>query len=182
MNEVRHIVPSLGEQEGVVNDSDVYKVPLMRSTEITNALVEGMSARRYPLICANLANTDMLGHLLPRHFDAAVSAYEAVDVALARIVTVARDFGYYVVITSDHGNVEDDTSSHSTNDVLTTIVSPGARLSPARREVYQAKLFDVSWTIGRILGVEDDLKRHMAASGDADIGGPDVGRPIVEPV
>lgn len=180
--EVRNIVPSFGEQEGVVNDSDVYKVPSMRSAEITNALVEAMSARRYPLICANLANTDMLGHLLPRHFDAAVSAYEAVDLALARIVTVARDFGYHVIITSDHGNVEEDTSSHSTNDVLTTVVAPRARLTAARREVYQAKLFDVSWTVGRILGVEDDLKRHMAASGDADIGGSDVGRPIVEPV
>lgn len=180
--EVRHISPSFGEQEGVVNDSDVYKVPPMRSAEITNALVEAMSGRRYPLICANLASTDMLGHLLPRHFDAAVAAYEAVDAALARIVTVARDFGYHVVITSDHGNIEDDTSSHSVNDVLTTVVSPRGRLSPARRETYQARLFDISWTIGRILGVEDELKRHMASAGDVEIGGPDVGRPIVEPV
>jgi bisphosphoglycerate-independent phosphoglycerate mutase (AlkP superfamily) len=175
-------VPSFGEKEGVVNDSDVYKVPPMRSVEITNKLVEAMSSRRYPLICANLAGTDMLGHLLPRHFNAAVAAYEAVDIALARIITVARDFGYHVVITSDHGNVEDDTSSHSVNDVLTTVVAPRGRLNPVRREVYQAKLFDVSWTVGRILGIEADLKRHMASSGDAHIGGPDVGRPIVEPV
>jgi 2,3-bisphosphoglycerate-independent phosphoglycerate mutase len=180
--EVRYIVPSFGEKEGVVNDSDVYKVPPMRSVEITNKLVEAMSSRRYPLICANLAGTDMLGHLLPRHFNAAVAAYEAVDIALARIITVARDFGYHVVITSDHGNVEDDTSSHSVNDVLTTVVAPRGRLNPVRREVYQAKLFDVSWTVGRILGIEADLKRHMASSGDAHIGGPDVGRPIVEPV
>jgi 2,3-bisphosphoglycerate-independent phosphoglycerate mutase len=180
--EVRHIVPSLGEQEGVVNDSDVYKVPTMRTVEITNNLVEAMSARRYPLICANLASTDMLGHLLPRHFEAAVAAYEAVDIALARIVTVARDFGYHVVITSDHGNIEEDTSSHSVNDVLTTVIAPRGRLTAARREVYQARLFDVSWTVGRILGVEADLKRHMAGSGDASIGGPDVGRPIIEPV
>ena len=180
--EVRHISPSFGEQEGVVNDSDVYKVPAMRSVEITNALVEAMSGRRFSLICANLAGPDMLGHLLPRHFDAAVAAYEAVDAALARIVTVARDFGYHVVVTSDHGNIEDDTSSHSVNDVLTTVVSPRGRLRPARREVFQARLFDVSWTLGRILGVEDELKRHMASAGDAEIGGPDVGRPIVEPV
>lgn len=180
--EVRHIVPSFGEQEGVVNDSDVYKVPPMRSAEITGALVEAMSAGRYPLICANLASTDMLGHLLPRHFDAAVAAYEAIDVALERIVTVARDFGYHVVVTSDHGNIEDDTSSHSVNDVLTTVIAPRGRLIPARREVYQAKLFDVSWTIGRILGVEEDLKRHIASVGDTSFGGPDVGRPIVEPI
>jgi len=180
--EIRHIVPSFGEQEGVVNDSDVYKVPSMRTVEITNHLVEAMSARRYPLICANLASTDMLGHLLPRHFEAAVAAYEAVDIALARIVTVARDFGYHVVITSDHGNIEDDTSSHSINDVLTTVIAPQGRLTAARREVYQARLFDVSWTVGRILGVEAELKRHMASTGDANFGGPDVGRPIVEPV
>ncbi len=180
--EIRHIWPSFGEQEGVGNDSDVYKVPSMRSVEITNDLVEAMSGRRFPLICANLAGTDMLGHLLPRHFEAAVAAYEAVDVAVARIVSVARDFGYHVVITSDHGNIEDDTSSHSVNDVLTTVVAPRGRLKPARREAFQARLFDISWTLGRILGVEDQLKRHMASTGDAEIGGPDVGRPIVEPV
>ncbi len=180
--EVRYIIPSLGEQEGVLNDADVYKVPPMRTVEIANALVEAMSARRYPLICANLASTDMLGHLLPRHFEAAVAAYEAVDIALARIVTVAKDFGYHVVITSDHGNIEDDTSSHSVNDVLTTVIAPRGRLTAARREVYQARLFDVSWTVGRILGVEAKLKRHMAGSGDANVGGPDVGRPIIEPI
>lgn len=180
--EVRHIIPSLGEREGVVNDADVYKVPPMRTVEITKTLVEAMSARRYPLICANLASTDMLGHLLPRHFEAAVAAYEAVDIALARIVTVARDFGYHVVITSDHGNIEEDTSSHSVNDVLTTVIAPRGRLIPARREVYQARLFDVSWTVGRILGVEEELKRHMAGSGDSNVGGPDVGRPIIEPI
>jgi bisphosphoglycerate-independent phosphoglycerate mutase (AlkP superfamily) len=180
--EVRHIIPSLGEKEGVVNDADVYKVPPMRTGEITKTLVEAMSARRYPLICANLASTDMLGHLLPRHFEAAVAAYEAVDIAVGRLVTVARDFGYHVVITSDHGNIEDDTSSHSGNDVLTTVIAPHGRLAAARREVYQARLFDVSWTVGRILGVEEELKRHMAGSGDSNIGGPDVGRPIIEPI
>jgi len=180
--EVRHIIPSLGEREGVINDADVYKVPAMRTVEITNKLVEALSARRYPLICANLASTDMLGHLLPRHFEAAVAAYEAVDVALNRIVTVARDLGYHVVITSDHGNIEDDTSSHSVNDVLTTVIAPRGRLSAARREIYQARLFDVSWTVGRILGVEEELKRHMAGSGDSDVGGADVGRPIIEPI
>jgi 2,3-bisphosphoglycerate-independent phosphoglycerate mutase len=180
--EVRHIIPSLGEKEGVVNDADVYKVPPMRTGEITKTLVEAMSARRYPLICANLASTDMLGHLLPRHFEAAIAAYEAVDIAVGRLVKVARDFGYHVVITSDHGNIEDDTSSHSGNDVLTTVIAPHGRLAAARREVYQARLFDVSWTVGRILGVEEELKRHMAGSGDANIGGPDVGRPIIEPI
>ena len=180
--EVRHIIPSLGEKEGVVNDADVYKVPPMRTGEITKTLVEAMSARRYPLICANLASTDMLGHLLPRHFEAAVAAYEAVDIAVGRLVKVARDFGYHVVITSDHGNIEDDTSSHSGNDVLTTVIAPHGRLAAARREVYQARLFDVSWTVGRILGVEEELKRHMAGSGDSNIGGPDVGRPIIEPI
>ncbi|MDA1256655.1 MAG: alkaline phosphatase family protein, partial [Chloroflexi bacterium] len=180
--EVRKIVASFGEHEGIVNDSDVYKIPAMRSVEIADTLIEAMAVRKYPLICANLASPDMLGHLLPRHFDAAIAGYEAVDAALARIVPVARDFGYHVVITSDHGNIEDDTSSHSVNDILTTVISPRSRLIPARREAYVAKLFDVSWTVGRILGVEDELKRHMAHAGDAEIGGSDVGRPIVEPV
>ena len=109
-----------------------------------------------------------------------------VDYELGLLLKRLEDSGQLknamVVITSDHGNIEEDTSSHSVNDVLTTVIAPRGRLIPARREVYQARLFDVSWTVGRILGVEEELKRHMAGSGDSNVGGPDVGRPIIEPI
>ncbi|MDA1258733.1 MAG: hypothetical protein O3C10_12980, partial [Chloroflexi bacterium] len=41
--EVRNIVASFGEQEGIVNDSDVYKIPAMRSVEIADTLIEAMA-------------------------------------------------------------------------------------------------------------------------------------------
>ncbi len=178
--EARHIIPSFSERDGVVGDSDVYKRPGMRSEEIAGQLVEVLVSRRYRLVCANLANADMLGHLLPLRLDETVVALGAVDAALARVVPVARDLGYHTIITSDHGNVEEDTPSHSANDVLTTVIAPRGRAGAARRETFQARLFDISWTVGRLLGIEPALHTHMARSGDSGLGGPLVGRPIVE--
>ena len=98
--------------------------------------------------------------------------------AVGRVVPIALANHYCIVLTSDHGNIEDDTSAHSSNDVLTTIISPDRGVSPAIRESFQARLFDLSWTIGRILGVEPQLRTHTERHGGADYGDPFMGCPI----
>ncbi|MEX0761755.1 MAG: alkaline phosphatase family protein [Dehalococcoidia bacterium] len=159
--EERWIVPSQGEAEGIRSDTDFYRAPGMRSREVAHHVVERLGQRKQRLVCANLAPTDMVGHILPDRFDAAVEAYEAVDKAVAKMVQAARSNGYSVVVTADHGNVEDDTSSHSVNDILTTVISTNGEFSPAPREVFQARLFDISWTIATILGVESETRERL---------------------
>jgi len=177
--EDRTIIPSFGETEGILSDSDFYKTPGMRNAAIADCIIIRLAQRAHRLICVNISNCDMIGHLLPERFDEAVAAYEAMDAAVGRIVPSALENRYSVILTADHGNIEDDSTAHSSNDVLTTVVCPTGAVSPARRDIYQTRLFDLSWTAGRILGVETQLRTHMDRAGGADYGDPFMGRPMV---
>jgi 2,3-bisphosphoglycerate-independent phosphoglycerate mutase len=173
--EDRHLVPSYNEQDGVRSDSDFIRFPRMRNPEVADFVCERLKQARYRLICCNLAAPDMIGHLMPAASDAsqaaaaainaAVGAYEATDAAVGRMAEAARAAGYSVIITSDHGNIEDEGPAHSGNDVLTTVIPPSGRYAPAPRERFQARLFDVSWTVARILGVEEAVSARVTNAG-----------------
>ena len=87
----------------------------------------------------------------------------------------AKAANRYMVITSDHGNIEEDTSAHSVNDVLTTIVRPDGAASDVAIPFFQARLFDVASTVLKIMGAED-LPKDTAMS---DIPDRFLGRPLV---
>ncbi|MBI3147504.1 MAG: 2,3-bisphosphoglycerate-independent phosphoglycerate mutase [Betaproteobacteria bacterium] len=78
--------------------------PEMSAYEVTDKLVEAIHSRRYAAVICNYANGDMVGHtgILP----AAIKAVEALDVCLGRVLEAARQAGYEVLITADHGNAE----------------------------------------------------------------------------
>ncbi|MEL5848198.1 MAG: 2,3-bisphosphoglycerate-independent phosphoglycerate mutase [Candidatus Igneacidithiobacillus chanchocoensis] len=78
--------------------------PEMSVGELANRLVTEIEARRYDVIICNIANPDMVGH--SGKLNAAIAAVEAVDHALGRIVPAVRAQGGEVLITADHGNVE----------------------------------------------------------------------------
>jgi 2,3-bisphosphoglycerate-independent phosphoglycerate mutase len=77
----------------------------------------------YDLIVLNYANCDMVGHtgVLP----AAIRAVQVTDECIGRVVEAVRARGGTVIVTSDHGNVEqmidpetgDVQTAHTTNDV-----------------------------------------------------------------
>ncbi|MBI4219283.1 MAG: hypothetical protein HY682_03990 [Chloroflexi bacterium] len=172
--EDREIVTSCGEAEGVTSDADFHKTPAMRNREIAE-LIAVRLGEGYRLIAENFSNCDMIGHLLPERFDAAVRACEALDTSLQTVVPAARSAGYDVVLTSDHGNIEDDTTAHTTNDVLTSVLlaGPGPKLQPARRHAYQARLFDIPWTLGRLFGLEEAMEEALRESASGSSGGSD---------
>jgi 2,3-bisphosphoglycerate-independent phosphoglycerate mutase len=163
-SEVRWITASAGESEGVKSDTDFHLHPEMKMGEVAEHVVGYMSDSSNRLIICNLSAPDMIGHLLPDRFQAAVAAYEATDKAVARMARAALSNGYSVILTSDHGNIEDDGPAHTANDVLTTVASPGAPYAFALHSTFQARLFDVSMTIARILGFESDAKRFQAGA------------------
>jgi len=78
--------------------------PQMSVDALADALVARVAGREDDVIIANIANPDMVGHT--GKLAAAVAAVEAVDAALGRIVTAIREHGGEVLITADHGNVE----------------------------------------------------------------------------
>lgn len=78
--------------------------PEMSAYEVTDHLVEAINSGKYDLLVVNYANGDMVGHT--GVFDAAVKAVEAVDTSLGRVYEAVRANHGHMLITADHGNVE----------------------------------------------------------------------------
>jgi len=97
--------------------------PEMSAFELTDSLVTQIESQKYDLIICNFANTDMVGHT--GKLDAAISAVEAVDKCLGLIVEQAKETGCEILITADHGNIEqmfeldskEPHTAHTTNPV-----------------------------------------------------------------
>ena len=79
--------------------------PWMKAAEVTDAVLDALSARRYDLVRVNYANGDMVGHT--GDLQAAIQAVEAVDLSLGRLLAaVERDRGV-ALVTADHGNADE---------------------------------------------------------------------------
>ncbi|MFI4969789.1 MAG: 2,3-bisphosphoglycerate-independent phosphoglycerate mutase, partial [Lysobacterales bacterium] len=78
--------------------------PEMSCPELTDRLVEAIASQRFDFIVCNIANPDMVGHTGIE--SAAIEAAEAVDVALGRIAVAIRAAGGEMLISADHGNLE----------------------------------------------------------------------------
>lgn len=100
-------VPFDGEDRILVPSPDVatYDLkPEMSAPEVTDNLVEAIGSGKYDVIVVNFANGDMVGH--SGIFDAAVQAVETLDECLGRILRALHKTGGAMLVTADHGNVE----------------------------------------------------------------------------
>jgi len=115
--------PFDGEDRTLIPSPDVktYDLkPEMSAFELTDALVAAIHSHKYDAIICNYANGDMVGHT--GDFDAAVKAVEAVDKCLEQIVAAVEKSGAELLITADHGNVE-QMLDPKTNQPLTSHTS-----------------------------------------------------------
>lgn len=78
--------------------------PEMSALEVTDALVAAIASGQYDLLVVNYANGDMVGHT--GVFDAAVKAVETLDVCVERVYQAVQAAKGEMLITADHGNVE----------------------------------------------------------------------------
>ncbi len=85
--------------------------PQMNAPLLEAALVEAISSAKYDVIIANVANPDMVGH--SGKLSAAIAAVEAVDVLLAGVWQAIKAADGTLLITADHGNVEQMSDAHS---------------------------------------------------------------------
>jgi 2,3-bisphosphoglycerate-independent phosphoglycerate mutase len=128
--------------------------PEMSAEAITDALVAAIDGGAYDFIVVNYANPDMVAHT--GVWDAAVRAAEFVDACLGRVVRTAIGTDSPLIITADHGNIEEmrdaggqPQTKHTTSPVPLVLVSTahaGARLR-------DGELADVAPTICEIMGV-----------------------------
>lgn len=114
--------PFAGEQRILVPSPKVatYDLqPEMSCPELTDKLVEAIASRKFDFIVCNIANPDMVGHTGIEA--AAIKAVEAVDVALGRLAEAIRAGGGEMLISADHGNLEqmldDDGVPHTQHTV-----------------------------------------------------------------
>ena len=79
-------------------------VPEMSAEKLTGELAGAIESGEFDLIVCNYANGDMVGHT--GIFDAAVAAVETLDRCLGRVEAALQESGGQMLITADHGNVE----------------------------------------------------------------------------
>ena len=79
--------------------------PEMSAPEITERLLAAIGSGDYDFIIVNYANPDMVGHT--GVWEAAVAAAEVIDGCLDQLSRATLDAGGALVITADHGNIEE---------------------------------------------------------------------------
>ena len=128
--------------------------PEMRAMPITDALVAGIGSGDYDFIVANYANPDMVGHT--GVWAAAVSAAETIDACLGRVVEASLAAGGTLVITADHGNIEEmrdaegnPQTKHTTSPVPIVVVGEAVR----GRSLRDGALSDVAPTLCELLDI-----------------------------
>ena len=148
--------PFPGEDRILVNSPAVatYDLqPEMSAFEVKDRLVAALRTGSYHWVVVNFANADMVGHT--GVYSAIQTAVQTIDQCLSEIVETAKEMGYDVVITADHGNADhalnDDSSpntAHSTNPVPFIYVT-----STPGTTVQNGVLADVAPSILHIMGL-----------------------------
>jgi len=129
--------------------------PEMSAYEVKKSALEVLANKDYDLIIINFANCDMVGHT--GKFEAVIKAVETVDKCLSEIVPVAKEKGYHVIVTADHGNAEqmldeagNTMTAHSMNEVPLILIYNGG----ASVKLSNGKLGDIAQTILHLMNIQ----------------------------
>ncbi|ASC72786.1 2,3-bisphosphoglycerate-independent phosphoglycerate mutase [Halomicronema hongdechloris C2206] len=157
------------------------KAPTMAAAAVTDAATKAVAQACYSLIVINYANPDMVGHT--GNMDATITALEAVDAQLGRLLDSIGKAGGTAIIIADHGNAEymwDEDhkpwTAHTSNPVPFILVE-GERLKiPGHGGQVNlrsdGRLSDIAPTILQILGLpqpRDMTGRSMMLAADVDV-------------
>lgn len=127
--------------------------PEMSAEDVCLATLESVQSEA-DFVCVNFANPDMVGHT--GVLAAEIKAIEKVDDCVGRIVPVALEHGYSILITADHGNGEYmiNMEDGSPNTAHTTNVVPCLLIEQANANKLKAgRLADLAPTILHLMGI-----------------------------
>ena len=116
--------------------------------------VKGAVDTGYDFILTNFANGDVIGHTA--NTEAKLTAAAAVSRYVGQVAEYAKDHGYVVAVTADHGNIETLYNKEGKPHVAhTTNLVPFLILDPAGRKIVlrDGRLSDVAPTILSVLGL-----------------------------
>jgi 2,3-bisphosphoglycerate-independent phosphoglycerate mutase len=156
------------EDRVIIPSKDVARfdeAPEMRAQELTDKVCEFVEAQKYDFIVLNYANPDMIGHT--GNEQAAIIAVEAVDKCLEKLIRTILSKNGCLLITADHGNVEEMISpktgekntEHSANPVPLWFVTAENHSSKKKAESEEeievsGLLSDIAPTILELFGIK----------------------------
>jgi 2,3-bisphosphoglycerate-independent phosphoglycerate mutase len=169
--------PFPGEERKIIPSKNVRsyaEAPEMSAKEVTDDLLRAIESGKYDFILVNYANPDMVGHT--GDLQAGVKAVEAVDRCLQRVIPKVLQEKGQMLITADHGNVEEminlytgeKDTKHSNNPVPCWYITPDNYMERKQEPVSDediepdAMLIDVAPTILDIMGIKKprDMMGH----------------------
>jgi 2,3-bisphosphoglycerate-independent phosphoglycerate mutase len=128
--------------------------PEMSAVEVTNHLVGAIVGGKYDVIVCNYANCDMVGHtgVIP----AAIRAVEVIDSCLQRIVDALLSVDGKMLVTADHGNIEQmvDPETHQPHTAHSLNPVPLVYVGGEGILAQDGSLSDLAPTIFAILGIK----------------------------
>lgn len=127
--------------------------PEMSAPEVTDKLVEAIGSGKYDCIVVNYANPDMVGHT--GILSAAMKAAETVDTCIGRVEAATRDAGGAMIITADHGNLEQmvDPETDGPHTAHTVTPVPVVLAVDGDATIKDGKLSDLAPTVLELMGL-----------------------------
>lgn len=166
--------PWPGEDRVLIPSPAVSKfdeAPEMSASLITEKILASIEEEKYDFILVNYANADMVGHT--GNEKACVTAVQTVDKNLSQLIPAVLKKGGCLLITADHGNVEDIknyhtgqiNTEHSSNPVPLWFICPDNHREKKSEEIVRQQsevgglLSDLAPTILEILNIpkEEDM-------------------------
>ena len=134
--------------------------PWMKCAEIADAVLNNLE--NYKFVRLNFPGGDMVGHFA--EIEPGITAMEAIDIQLARIAKKVDELGGMMIVTADHGNIEEildkdgkPKTSHTTN-LVPCIFYDNTKNRDHYREnsgIKDEGLSNVAATITTLLGLEN---------------------------
>jgi 2,3-bisphosphoglycerate-independent phosphoglycerate mutase len=166
-----------GGYAGTINGEDHYVIPSpavssydetpgMKSNELTKKVLDNLKKKKYDFTVLNFAASDMVAHT--GNLEAGIKCCEIIDKCLAKITEAYLRKNGTVIITADHGNIEEminlktgevDTE-HSVSPVPFILINKSLRHVKLKND---GSLCDIGATILEIIG----KKKPAAITGDS---------------
>jgi len=147
------VIPS---PEGVANYA---LTPEMSAAEVADKICENLGNPEFPVIVANMSNVDVVGHIEDQ--EAILKAVHVVDQALGKIIEVCEQKGTTLIVTADHGTVEEwfypdgTVNTGHTKNPVPFVLADFSSDDPSRWELRdRGELTDVAPTVLELLGLQ----------------------------
>lgn len=162
--------PWPGEDRVLVPSPSVSKYdeePEMSAAKVTQKAIESIELNKYDFVLMNYANADMIGHT--GNMKAAIKAVESIDKSLSILIPKVLESGGCLLITADHGNVEEmkdpysgqPVTEHSTNPVPLWFVAGDNHRERSENEILKSQtgihglLSDIAPTILELMELKE---------------------------